>query len=70
MAAKTSNGGTFKDEGGYGPIAGDKSIDAVHHHRHQIEACSGDFIDIKAEHSDIYAVRPPSRAALQEEALQ
>jgi hypothetical protein len=44
--------GTFKDEGRCGPIASEESIDAVHHHRHQIDARSRDF-DIEEERSDV-----------------
>src|SRR5262249_8199784 len=34
---------TFKDESRCRPITIEKSIDAVHHHRHQIDTRSGDF---------------------------
>ena len=52
MAANTSTVSTFKDEGRCGPIAGEESIDAVHHHRYQIDARSGDFY-IEEERSDV-----------------
>src|SRR5919198_944413 len=44
--------GTFKDEGRGGPIARQESIDAVHHHRHQIDARRGDFY-IEEKRSDV-----------------
>src|SRR5215831_6685558 len=42
---------TFKDESWGGSIASEESIDAIHHHRHQIDAGSGDFY-IEEEHGD------------------
>ena len=52
MAAKYFDLSTFKDEGRCRPIASEESIDAVHHHRHQIDARSGDFY-IEEERGDL-----------------
>src|SRR5262249_17985863 len=52
---------TFKDEGRCGPIAGEEPVDTVHHHRHQIDAHSGDFY-IEEERGDF---SPPSHPVKQ-----
>src|SRR6266480_3778686 len=42
---------TFKDEGRCGSIASEEAIDAIQHHRHQVDARRGDFY-IEEEHGD------------------